>query len=101
MREQRSIYAAQAVDEPNPADLEGLAAQWHKRDAGQRWELLNALFERLHVEGRYIIGYTRRGDRVSRVALLLNTARDYLEGAGPGVARALAGESRKGGVLAL
>jgi hypothetical protein len=66
------------VDEPKPAELEGLAAQWKSGDAGQRWELLNALFERLHVTDREIRGYTPRADRASGVALLLSTASDYL-----------------------
>lgn len=42
-------------------------------------ELLNALFEKLHVKDRQIMGYTPRGDRVGRVAILLGTARDYLD----------------------
>ncbi len=53
-------------------------------DSGQRWELLNALFERLHVQDRHIFGYTPRGVRASRVALLSSTARDYIDGDGPG-----------------
>jgi hypothetical protein len=96
LREQRAIYAAQALDEPKPAELEGLAARWKSGDAGQRWELLNALFERLHVKHRNIYGYTPRGDRASRVALLLSTARDYIDGDGPG-----ARVSGKGGIRTL
>jgi hypothetical protein len=59
--------------------LRSQAAAWRAGDAGQRWQLLNALFEGLHVKDRRIIGYTPRSDRASRVRLLLNTAWDYLE----------------------
>lgn len=78
LRRQRGIYSAQLVDEPKPEELEGIAAKWKSGDAQTRWELLNALFEKLHVKDRKIMGYTPRGDRGSRVALLLGTARDYL-----------------------
>jgi len=41
-----------------------------------------------------------RGDRASRVALLLNTAMDYLESEGPGAARA-SRISGKGGITSV
>ena len=112
LREQRAIYAAQATDDPKPAELEGIAAKWKGSDAAVRWELLNALFERLHVKDREIIGYTPRGDRASRVALLLSTAESYLEddynedwtgpsdGDGPGAAR-VSRISGEGGIRTL
>ncbi len=102
LRRTRASYAAHLADEPKPAELEGIAALWKSGDSRIRWELLSALFEKLHVTNRQIIGYTPRGDRVGRVALLLGTARDYLadsrgllpdpevvlyaEGEGPGAA---------------
>ncbi len=78
-------------------DLQGIAAQWKSGHAGIRWQLLNALFERLHVKNRQIMGYTPRGDRAGRVALLIGTARDYLDDGGPGAAR-VSGISGKGGI---
>jgi hypothetical protein len=51
-----------------------------------RHELLSALFEKLHVKDRRIIGYTPRADRGNRVALLIGTALDYRD-EGPGATR--------------
>jgi hypothetical protein len=56
-------------------------------------EVLNALFERIHVkQDRRVEGYSPRVDRANRVRLLINTAFDYLyswserEAEGPGTA---------------
>jgi hypothetical protein len=56
-----------------------LAARWKSGDERDRHELLSALFEKLHVEHGQIIGCTPRCDRVNRVRMLLNTARNYLD----------------------
>jgi len=77
---------AQLSDDPKPAELEGVAAKWKSADSQTRWELLNALFEKLHVKDRRISGYTPRADRGNRVALLIGTALDYRD-EGPGAAR--------------
>jgi hypothetical protein len=66
--------------------LEGVAAKWKSADPAMRHELLGALFEKLHVKNRRIIGYTPRADRGNRVALLIGTALDYRDD-GPGSAR--------------
>ena len=100
LRRTRANYAAQLVDAPKPEELEGIAALWKSGDARIRSELLTALFEKLHVTNREIIGYTPRSDRVGRVAMLLSTAMSHLDGArnplpatlytdddGPGAAR--------------
>ena len=42
-------------------------------------EGIPALFERLSVSGRAIVGYQPRADRVGKVTLLVNTARDYYD----------------------
>jgi hypothetical protein len=58
-----------------------LAGKWPTGDAAQRWEVLNALFERIHVrQDRKVEGYTPRMDRANRVRLLINTAFDYVYG---------------------
>jgi hypothetical protein len=54
------------------------------------------LFEKLHVKGRRIIGYTPRADRGNRVALLIGTAIDYRD-EGPGAARLNSGRVERRG----
>jgi hypothetical protein len=68
----------------------------------RRWEVLNALFEQIHVrQDRKVEGYTPRADRDNRVRLLINTAFDYVygwserEAEGPGAA--VANRLRRGG----
>lgn len=57
------------ADEPDPRDLHTLSAAWRTGDAAQRWEVLNALFERIHVkQNRKIEGFTPRLDRAKRYA---------------------------------
>jgi hypothetical protein len=64
-----------SADEPNPKDLSTLASAWRTGDAAQGWEVLNALFERIHVrQDRKIEGYTPRTDRANRARLLISTA---------------------------
>jgi hypothetical protein len=57
--------------------------------------VLSALFEKIHVRDRKVIGYTPRADRASRVSLLVSTAFDYATD-GPGAA--LPRVSGKGGI---
>ena len=66
MRRQRDAYAALAAAEPEPAELVTLASQWRTGDARRRWEVLNSLFERIHLEDRRVIGYTPRMDRANQ-----------------------------------
>jgi hypothetical protein len=48
-----------SADEPDPKDLSTMASAWRTGDAAQRWEVLNALFERIHVrQDRKVEGYT-------------------------------------------
>jgi len=82
LRRQRRIYEAQLGEQPNPRELEGLAARWRKGDEQDRHELLSALFEKLHVANGQIFGCTPRGDRVNRVRLLLGTTLDYVADSG-------------------
>jgi hypothetical protein len=62
LRRQRKTYEAQLSDDPKPAELEGVA-KWKSADPAMHHELLSALFEKLHVKNRRIIGYTPRADR--------------------------------------
>jgi hypothetical protein len=81
LRRQRDAYVAMSADEPNPKDLSTLSAAWRTGDAAQRWEVLNSLFERIHIkQNRRVEGYTPRMDRANRVRLLINTAFDYVYG---------------------
>jgi len=55
-----------------------LSSAWRTGNVGQRWEVLDSVFERIHIrqaepEDR---GYTPRSDRANRVRLLINTAFD-------------------------
>jgi DNA invertase Pin-like site-specific DNA recombinase len=93
LRRQREAYAAMSADEPDPKELTTLAGKWRTGDAAQRWEVLNALFERIHVrQDRKVEGYTPRMDRANRVRLLIGTAFDIYygwsekEAEGPGAA---------------
>ena len=102
LRRQRDAYVAMSVDEPEPKELTTLSGKWRTGDAAQRWEVLNALFERIHVrQDRKVEGYTPRADRANRVRLLINTAFDYVygwserEAEGPGAE--VANRSRSGG----
>ena len=95
---QRDAYAAMAADEPDPRELVTLAGQWRTGDAAQRRAVLGALFEKIHVRNRKVIGYTPRADRASRVSLLVSTAFDYATD-GPGAHRARV--SGKGGIRTL
>jgi hypothetical protein len=68
-------------NEPDPKELTTLTGKWRTGDAAQRWELLNTLFERIHIrQHRKVEGYTPRADRANRVRLLINTAFDYVYG---------------------
>ncbi len=93
LRRQRDAYVAMSADEPDPKELGTLAGKWRTDDPTQRWEVLNALFERIHVrQDRKVEGYTPRLDRANRVRLLIGTAFDYVygwsdrEAKGPGAA---------------
>jgi inorganic triphosphatase YgiF len=75
LRRQRDAYIAMTADEPDPKDLSTLASAWRSGDAAQRWEVLNALFERIHVrQDRKGEGYTPRMDRAKKVRMLISTA---------------------------
>jgi hypothetical protein len=79
LRRQRDAYAAMSADEPDPEELTTLAGKWRTGDAAQRWEVLNALFERIHVrQDRKVEGYTPRMDRANRVSLLISSAFDAI-----------------------
>ncbi len=54
--------------------LAGLLATWRTGDPIARRELLLTLFEKLHVEGGRIVGYTPREDRAAEVIELLAAA---------------------------
>ena len=70
-----------SADEPNRKDLSTVSAAWRTGDEAQRWEVLNSLFERIHVrQDRKVEGYTPRMDHANRVRLLINTAFDYVYG---------------------
>jgi DNA invertase Pin-like site-specific DNA recombinase len=96
LRRQRKTYEAQLSDDPKPQELEGVAAKWKSADPAMRHELLSALFEKLHVKNRRIIGYTPRADRGNRVALLIGTALDYRD-EGPGAASLTSGRVERRG----
>jgi hypothetical protein len=67
LRRQRDAYVAISADEPDPKNLTTLAGKWRTGDAAQRWEVLNARFERIHVrQDRNVEGYTPRMDRANR-----------------------------------
>jgi hypothetical protein len=75
LRRQRDAYVAMSADEPDRKDLSSLSSAWRTGDAAQRWEVLNALFERIHVkQNRKVEGYTPRMDRAKRVRMLISTA---------------------------
>ncbi len=81
LRRQRDAYVTMSADEPDPKDLSTLTTAWRTGDAAQRWEVLNALFERIHVrQDRKVEGYTPRMDRANRVRLLINSAFDAYYG---------------------
>jgi hypothetical protein len=96
LRRQRKTYEAQLSDDPKPAELEGVAAKWKSGDSQTRGELLNALFEKLHVKNPRIIGYTPLADRGNRVALVIGTALDYRD-EGLGAARLNSGRVERRG----
>ena len=53
--------------------------KWRTGDAAQRWDVLNALFNRIHVrQDRKVEGYTPRMDRANRVRLLISSAFDAI-----------------------
>jgi len=58
---------------------------------------LSALFERIHVKDRKVIGYTPRIDRAKRVKVLIAAAFDYAED-GPGAASGTPQEQRVKGI---
>ena len=75
LRRQREAYVALAADEPDPKDLSTLSTTWRTGDPAKRWEILNALFEKIHVkQNRKVAGYTPRLDRAKRVRMLISTA---------------------------
>jgi hypothetical protein len=88
---------AMSADEPKPKDLSTLSAAWRTGDAAQRWGVLNALFERIHVkQNRRVEGYTPRMDRANRVRLLISSAFDAIydrpepeDGSGAAIANGL------------
>ena len=86
-----------AATEPDPADLATLAGQWNTGDPAIRHRVLSALFERIHVRDRKVVGYTPRIDRAGRVKMLLATAFDYAED-GPGAASGTLREQRVRGI---
>jgi site-specific DNA recombinase len=73
MRAQQAVYAAAAAEEPDPRELDGVVGLWRSGDAAKRREMLGSLFERLHVRGGRIVGYTPRADRARRVTLLVDS----------------------------
>lgn len=83
---QRDAFAAIAAAEPDPRELVTLAGQGRSGDAERRRAVLSALFEKIHMRERKVIGYTPRADRASRVSLLVSTAFDYATD-GPGAAK--------------
>jgi hypothetical protein len=92
---------------PRPTmSLKTLSSEWRKGDSTQRWEVVNSLFERIHVrQDRKVEGYTPRMDRANRVRLLIGTAFDYVyewserEAEGPGASNRL--RRGKGGIRTL
>ncbi len=74
LRLQRAVWAAQVIDEPTPAEFKGMPEHWRAGDTAARWEVLTALFERLIVNGRKIVGYRPRADRAGQVVFIVNTA---------------------------
>jgi hypothetical protein len=107
LRRQRDAYVAMSADEPDPKDLSTVSVAWRTGNEAQRWEILSALFERIHIrQDRKVEGYTPRMDRANRVRLLINTAFDYVYGwsereaeEGPGAANRL--RRGKGGIRTL
>lgn len=84
LRRQRDAYVAMSADEPDPKELTTLAGKWRTGDAAQRREVLNALFERIHVrQDRKVEGYTPRMDRANR-ARVCQTGVKKLETVGYG-----------------
>ncbi len=82
LRRQRTTYAASADTEPLPAEFKEMPTQWRNGGPGDRWAVLTALFERLHVSADgQIVGYTPRADRAARVDLWVNTAVDEMKSA--------------------
>ena len=61
-----------------------MAARWRSGDEADRYELLSALFEKLHVSNGQIFGCTPRGDLVNRLRLLLGQALGEGDDDGPG-----------------
>jgi hypothetical protein len=75
LRRQRDAYVAISADEPDPKDLHTLSAVWRTGDAAQRWEVLDSLFERIHIkQNRKVEGFTPRLDRAKRVRMMISTA---------------------------
>lgn len=93
-----------SADEPDSRELTTLAGKWGTGDPAQRWEVLSALFERIHVrQDRKIEGYTPRLDRANRVRLLISSALDAIydwpePDDGPGAAVSSGLRRGKGGV---
>jgi hypothetical protein len=86
-----------AATEPDPADLATLAGQWSTGDPAIRHRVLSALFERIYVKDRKVIGCTPRIDRANRVKVLIATAFEYAED-GPGAASGALREQRVKGI---
>ena len=60
-----------------------MAANWKSSGATHRWEVLNALVERIHVrQDRKINGCGRRLDRAHQARMLVRTGFDYAEDGG-------------------
>jgi hypothetical protein len=103
LRRQKDAYIAIAAEEPDPKDLSTLSSAWKTGDAAQRWEVLNALFERIHVrQDRKVEGYTPRMDRAKKVRMLISTAfASYYDWPEPepedGPGAAVANRLRRGG----
>ncbi len=103
LRRQKDAYIAMAAEEPDPKDLSTLSSAWKTGDAAQRWEVLNALFQRIHVrQDRKVEGYTPRMDRAKKVRMLISTAfASYYDWPEPepedGPGAAVANRLRRGG----
>lgn len=78
----------------------------HQGTVGQKWGVLNALFERIVVHDGKVVGFKPRADRTAKVRVLIQTARDYAFGFdgemdnqdGPGAATLASSGSGKGGM---
>ena len=80
-RPHRLFAVTVGFEEPDPKELDTLAAAWRAGDVARRWEVLSALLERIHVrQDRKVAGYTPRLDRANRVRLLIGTALDAVYG---------------------